>query len=65
MSEKLTISRWVSLQNDRYIHVLYHSNDDDLKTISDAIIGAEVGGTMLMYGDYTHGAFVCGYPCLS
>lgn len=66
VSEKLTISRWVSLQNDRYIHVLYHSNDDDLKTISDAIIGAEVGGTMLMYGDYTHGAFVCGYPaCLN
>ncbi|WP_338805111.1 DUF3383 domain-containing protein [Xenorhabdus griffiniae] len=60
--EKLAISKWVTLQNDRYVHVLYSSGDlVALEAISSAIFESDIGGTCLMYGDHTHGAFACTY----
>lgn len=63
-AEKIAISRWVSLQNDRYIHVLYQFDNStgQLEAISTAIKESEMGGTCLMYGNHTHGAFACSYP---
>ncbi|MDC9591148.1 DUF3383 domain-containing protein [Xenorhabdus sp. XENO-10] len=57
--EKLAISKWVTLQNDRYVHVLCEKSA--LELISNTITEAEIGGTCLMYGDHTHGAFACTY----
>ncbi|WP_387690779.1 DUF3383 domain-containing protein [Photorhabdus sp. RM71S] len=61
--EKLAISRWVSLQNDQYVHVLYSDSKDKvaLEVIANTIAESEIGGTCLMYGDHTHGAFACTY----
>ncbi|CDH26405.1 DUF3383 domain-containing protein [Xenorhabdus bovienii] len=60
--EKLTISRWVTVQNDRYVHVLYSNGElVALEAISTAIRESEIGGTCLMYGNHTHGAFACTY----
>ncbi|WP_047680933.1 MULTISPECIES: DUF3383 domain-containing protein [Xenorhabdus] len=60
--EKIAISKWVTLQNDRYVHVLYSIGDlVALETISSAILESDIGGTCLMYGDHTHGAFACTY----
>ncbi|KMJ45446.1 hypothetical protein AB204_08985 [Xenorhabdus khoisanae] len=60
--EKIAISKWVTLQNDRYVHVLYsHGELVALETISSAILESDIGGTCLMYGDHTHGAFACTY----
>ncbi|MBC8949373.1 DUF3383 domain-containing protein [Xenorhabdus sp. TS4] len=61
--EKLAISKWVTVQNDRYVHVLYSFSSElaALEVISTAIRESEIGGTCLMYGDHTHGAFACTY----
>ncbi|WP_258086951.1 DUF3383 domain-containing protein [Xenorhabdus bovienii] len=60
--EKLAISRWVTVQNDRYVHVLYSNGElVALEAISTAIRESEIGGTCLMYGNHTHGAFACTY----
>ncbi|KLU14521.1 MULTISPECIES: DUF3383 domain-containing protein [Xenorhabdus] len=60
--EKIAISKWVTLQNDRYVHVLYSYGElVALETISSAILESDIGGTCLMYGDHTHGAFACTY----
>ncbi|MDE9518977.1 DUF3383 domain-containing protein [Xenorhabdus bovienii] len=61
--EKLAISKWVTLQNDRYVHVLYSNSRElvALEAISNAITESDIGGTCLMYGDHTHGAFACTY----
>lgn len=66
--EMIKISRWVSLQKDRYLHVLYQQDNSngELETLSNAIKESDMGGTFLMYGDHTHAAFICGYPaCLN
>ncbi|PHM63959.1 phage protein [Xenorhabdus stockiae] len=66
--EKIAIAKWVTLQGDRYLHVLYSDSSEKvvLEVISNTIIESDIGGTYLMFGDHTHGAFVCGYPaCLS
>ncbi|WP_426577097.1 DUF3383 domain-containing protein [Xenorhabdus stockiae] len=66
--EKIAIAKWVTLQGDRYLHVLYSDSSEKvvLEVISNTIIESDIGGTHLMFGDHTHGAFVCGYPaCLS
>ncbi|KER03401.1 MULTISPECIES: DUF3383 domain-containing protein [Photorhabdus] len=61
--EKLAISRWVSLQDNRYVHVLYlFSNENGiLEAVANVIKESEIGGTCLMYGNHTHGAFACTY----
>ncbi|MDE1484292.1 DUF3383 domain-containing protein [Xenorhabdus bovienii] len=61
--EKLAISKWVTLQNDRYVHVLYSNSRElvALEAISNAITESDIGGTCLMYGDHTHGSFACTY----
>ncbi|MDC9598779.1 DUF3383 domain-containing protein [Xenorhabdus anantnagensis] len=61
--EKLAISKWVTVQNDRYVHVLYLGGGEKaaLELISNTITESEIGGTCLMYGDHTHGAFACTY----
>lgn len=61
--EKLAISRWVAMQNDRYLHVLCQTDNTngELETISSAIKESDIGGTCLFYGNHKHGAFICGY----
>ncbi|ENL8513218.1 MULTISPECIES: DUF3383 domain-containing protein [Providencia] len=61
--EKLAISRWVALQKDRYMHVLYQTEngEGELETISSAIKESDIGGTCLFYGSHKHAAFVCGF----
>ncbi|REF28685.1 uncharacterized protein DUF3383 [Xenorhabdus cabanillasii] len=61
--EKLSISKWVTLQNDCYVHVLYSFSQEmaALEAISNTIRESDIGGTCLMYGDHTHGAFACTY----
>jgi hypothetical protein len=66
--ENLAISRWVSLQKDRYFHVLHSDSTEKvvLEVISQTIFESDIGGTCLMYGDHTHGAFACSYAaCLN
>ncbi|PHM30025.1 DUF3383 domain-containing protein [Xenorhabdus innexi] len=66
--EKSAISKWVSLQGDRYLHVWPENSKSlvELEAISNVIRESDIGGTHLMFGNHTHGAFVCGYPaCLS
>lgn len=64
VNEKIAISQWTALQNSRYAHIIYQGGDlaGDVKTLSEAIVDNKLGGTLLMYGDVTHGAFACGYP---
>lgn len=63
VDESLAISRWVALQNDRYMHVLCRTEngEGELETISSAIKESDIGGTCLFYGSHKHAAFVCGF----
>lgn len=61
--ELLTISAWVTKQNNRFAHIIYRDGDisGDVTTISNGVLGSEMSGTLMIYGDFTHGAFACAY----
>ncbi|MEY0016017.1 DUF3383 domain-containing protein [Providencia rettgeri] len=64
VDDRLAISQWVNVQDSRFMHVIYQKDNStgQLEALSSGIFEADVAGTLLMYGDYTHGAFACGYP---
>lgn len=64
VSELVEISAWVTRQNSRFLHVIWRNGEisGDVTQLSEQILGAEMAGTLLFYGDYTHGAFATTYP---
>lgn len=64
VDEKIEISQWVALTKSRYAHILYSNGSitGEVTKLSEAIVANKLGGTLIMYGDVTHGAFATAYP---